>query len=310
MKSQNKIILGLILVFLTMNIFFVAGNHFVQAQADPLFNDNFDIEQPNSQFAYGSNDTLDNANYASPTHSLLVSPESLQYSRANFSDTSGQIYIQILYETSLPSYSRIITLQGETAWISIYEDEYGIWIDWNYDGFFTNTPLIPDLWYNITISLYLDPNESSNSSLNMWLNETSIADLNMVQLDGYSINAIVFEPNYVSDSFNNYDDVIISTQPFISPTPSVSPTPSPSPTPSSTSSPTPSPTETSTPTLTSSPTLTEPLTPSPSSKQPQTASASPFEFLPFLAIAVIIGATLSTFILYFKFKGKIKITKR
>jgi hypothetical protein len=310
MKPQKKILLGLLLVFLTSNVFLTfASNHFVKAQLDPLFSDNFDTGQPNSQFTLGSNDALDNTNYVSPTHSLLVSPQSSQYSHANFTDTNGQIYLQFFYKTSLPSYSKIITLQGETAWISIYEDQYGIWIDWNWDSFFTNTTLTPNIWYNMTLSLYLDPYAGSNSSLNMWLNGTIIANQNMTQLDGYSVNQIVFEPNYIPDSFNNYDDIVVSNQPFISPTPTPSPTTSPTPSPSPSPTPTATPTPTPTPSPTASPIPTPAPTPTPSSSSTHTQTASPSPvpfstpvFLPLLALSVFIGATLSILILYRKLK--------
>jgi hypothetical protein len=307
LKSQKRrILVALLVAVLAANVFLAFGAvRLVQAQSGVLFSDDFDTSQPNPQFTIGSDDVMNDTFYVSSPCSLQVSHDSSPSSYATFIDTTGQLYVQMLYATNATGYSRIVALTGNTGWIGIYQDANGIIFDWDYDANFTNVLLTPNVWYNITLSLYLDPSQGSNSSASLWLNQTLIASQSMPQVDGYDINTLTFEPSSSIQAVDNYDNIIVRTQPINdylpAPTPTPEPTATPSPTPITTASPTPSITSTPFPQPTPTP------TPSPSPAHTQIASPSPIPFstpelLTFFALSVFIGATLSILILYRKLK--------
>jgi hypothetical protein len=234
LKSQKSILITLLVVILVANVFLVLDKVcLAQEQSGILFNDDFDTKQPNPLFTIGSNDSLnDTAHFSSP-YSLQVYPTSSPYSSATFIDTTGQLYVQMLYSTNTTGYSRIATFSGNAGWIGVYQDANGVIFDWDYNANITNILLTPNVWYNITLSLYLDPDQGSNSSATLWLNQTIIASQSMPQVDGYDLNTLTFEPSSNIQAIDNYDDIIISTQP-ISSTIASSPTPTPIPAPTST----------------------------------------------------------------------------
>lgn len=275
----------------------------VKAQSDFLFTDDFDANQPNAQFTLGSNDIINSTDSVSPTHSLQVSSESVPpFSHATFDNATGQIYVTLFYKTNNTGYSNILQLLGETAYIGIYQDQNGVIFDWDYGSNETHILLSPNVWYNITLSLYLDPNHGSNSSATLWLNGSIIANQEMPQVDGYDINTLVFDTIRVWRALNSYDDISISAQSIIvpSPTPGQTPTPTPTSTPPPTSTPTPIPTQepTATPNPTTIPTSnptatpTSTRTPDPTSFPTPTIPEIPF-VLAISAFFAITGLMLS-----------------
>ena len=236
------IVLLLFSVFLT-----IAKPQSVKAQSVSLFSDDFDTNQPNAQFTLGSNDTITSTDFVSPSHSLQVSSATVApFSNATFDNVTGQIYVKVNYKTNNTGYSNILQLRGETAYNGIYQDQNGIIFDWDYGYNETNFLLSPNVWNNITLSLYLDPNQGSNSSAILWVNGSIIASQGMPQVDGYNINTLVFDTTRVWRAATWYDDIFVGTQSSISPSPTPTPTPDPTatPTPTPTASPTLSPTPT------------------------------------------------------------------
>ena len=262
MKIQQKKAVVTTLIVVSAIISLLTIFPLVRCQSSVLYSDDFDFSQPNLQFILGSNDTITNVDYSSPTHSLQVSPNSSSYSYALFNDTTGSLYVQLLYKTNATSenHGGIITLFGSTGWLSLYQQQPtdGLTLDWDYGYNATNIFLTPNSWYNITLFASLDPNNGTNSYALLWLNDSLVLSQQMYQVDGYELNQIVFNPSS-NPAANNYDDVIISTQPISVPSPTPTPTPSPSPSPTVTASPTPTPTPTDSPTPT--PTLTPAATP-------------------------------------------------
>jgi hypothetical protein len=262
--QKTRILIALLVAILAANMFLAFGVvHSVQAQSGVLFSDDFDTSQPNPQFIIGSNDTMNNVLYVTSPCSLQVSPNSSPSSYATFDDTTGRLYVQMLYATNTSGYSRIATLTGNTGWIAIYQDANGIIFDWDNNANETNILLTPNMWYNITLSLYLDPNQGSNSSATLWLNQTLIANQSMPQVDGYDVNTLTFDPSLSIQAIDYYDNIVVSTQPINDSLPTPSPTSTVSPTPSPTATPTPVPTAVPTPTPTPIPTASPTPTPTP-----------------------------------------------
>ena len=181
LKSQSKKILIIIIAMLITSMFLtITKPQSVKAQSDFLFIDDFDTNQPNSQFTLGSNDVLNSTDYVSATHSLQVSSESVSsFSQVTFDNATGQIYVTFFYKTNNTGYSNIMQLRGETAFFVIYQDQNGVIFDWDYGANETHVLLSPNVWYNLTLSLYLDPNHGSNSSATLWLNGSIIASQEM-----------------------------------------------------------------------------------------------------------------------------------
>ena len=282
LKLQRKKLCIFMIGLLFFSVFLaIAKPQSVKAQPVSLFSDDFDINQPNLQFSLGSNDTITSASFFSPSHSLQVSSATVSpFSNATFDNVTGQIYVKINYKTNNTGYSNILQLKGETAYIGVYQDLNGIIFDWDYGYNETNILLSPNVWNNITLSLYLDPNQGSNSSATLWLNSSIIASQGMPQVNGYSINTLVFDTTRVWRAATWYDDIFVGTQSSISPSPTPDPTATPTPTatPSPTLSPTPTPAPTSTlaPIQTSNPTATPTQKPTSDPTSSPTSSATPF----------------------------------
>lgn len=291
-----------ILMMLLSNIFLsITTQQSVRAQSDSLFSDDFDTNQPNSQFTLGSNDVINSIVYVSPTNSLQVSSESVTpFSHATFDNMTGQIYVKMFYETNNTGYSNILQLKGETAYIGIYQDQNGIIFDWDYGFNETYVLLSPNVWYNITLSLYLDPNNGSSSSAMLWLNGSIIANQQMPQVDGYYIDTLVFDTIQVWRTTTRYDDIVVSTHSNNVPSPTPVPTETSSPTAVPTATPTSTPISTATPTSSPStshtPTVTPTNTPTstPTSTATPTVPEMPF-ILAFFAFLAITGLLLVKF---------------
>jgi hypothetical protein len=291
----------------------------VKAQSVSFFSDDFDTNQPNAQFTLGSNDTITNAAFFSSSHSLQVSSATVApFSNATFDNVTGQIYVKVNYKTNNTGYSNILQLKGDSAYIGIYQDQNGIIFDWDYGYNETNILLSPNVWNNITLSLYLDPNQGSNSSATLWLNGSIIASQGMPQVDGYNINTVVFDTTRVWRAATWYDDIFVGTQLSISPSPTPTPTPDPTatPTPTATPSPTLSPTPTPAPTLTSTPIQTANPTATPTAKPTidptlsPTSSATPLSSptIPEISFILLISifAAITGLILVMKKKERIE----
>ena len=312
--KRKKLSVFIIIILLSSIFLTITNTHSVRAQSNSLFSDDFDTNQPNSQFTLGSNDVINSSIYDSPTNSLQVSSQSVPpFSHANFNNVTGQIYVKIFYETNNTGYSSILQLRGETAYIGVYQDQNGIIFDWDYGSNDTHVLLSPNTWYNVTLSLYLDPNHGSNSSATLWLNGSIIASQEMPQLDGYDINTLIFDTIRVWRAVNRYDDIFVSAQSTIvaSPTPVPTATPTQTPIPVATATPTqtPIPVATATPTPTtiptSKPTSAPPQTriPDPTSSPTPTATPSSTPTIPEIpfvfAIAIFLAIT-GFFLFYLK----------
>ncbi len=247
----------------------------VKAQTGFLFSDDFDANQPNSQFVMGSSDLLNNTDYVSPNNSLQISSQSTTFSHATFDNVTGQLYTQIFYQTNKTGYSYILSLRGETAYIGIYQDQYGIIFDWDYGYNETNVILSPNVWYNITLSSYLDPNQGSLSSATLWLNGSIIAKQDMPQVDGYYLNMLTFDTIRTWKAITNYDDILVSNQPFGHSEPSPTSTPIPTATSTPTPSSSPTPTDSPTPTLSLTPTTPPSISSTPTPKASSTPTNKP-----------------------------------
>ena len=309
MNTQKRtLVIILLIAVLATNLFLILGEvRLVNAQSAILFSESFDTNQPNHQFTLGSDDELNNTFYVSSQNSLQVNPRSSPDSYATFYDSTGQLYVQILYATNNTGYSRIATLRGNTGWLSIYQDGNGIIFDWDVNANETNVLLTPNVWYNITLSVYLDPNHGTNSSAILWLNQVPIANQSMPQVDGYDLNTLTFEPSLSIQAVDNYDNIIVSTQPISTAQSSATPSPTP------TSTPTPSSTSTSTSTL-GQPTAALSPTTTPSSNlkvttsttqipdPTQTPSSTPtIPEIPFVsAIAIFLAITVLTLLCFKK----------
>lgn len=284
MKFNKKLGAAVIVALFCFSFLPVLTSHIVKAQSSSnvLFSDNFDTNQPNSQFVLGTYDNLNSTTYNSATHSLQVSGESIAYtnSYATFSATTGQIYIQLFFMspndgTGVSNWVAELTGNNGNTWFEILQDsDNGLEFFIGDNTYHPATPvfLTPNVWQNITLSLYLDPSQGSNSYVSLWLNgQEIITNQNMPQVTGYQIDTIIFATSIESQT-NYYDDVIIGTQSSYTPSPTPTPTPTPTPYPIITLTPTPinttpNPTSTSksSPTSTSTSSTKSTLTPTPAS---------------------------------------------
>jgi len=310
-KFNKKLGAAVIIFLFCLSFLSVFTPHTAKAQSSSsvLFSDDFDTNQPNSQFVLGTYDSLNSTTYVSPTHSLQVSGKSSDYtnSYATFSATTGQIYIQFFLMQSagegVNNWAIELTGNNGNTWFEIRQDSAdGLEFYIGDNTYYTNVFLTPNVWQNITLSLYLDPSQGTGSYVSLWLDSQEvITNQNMPQVTGYEIDTIIFLTPY-ENLTNYYDDVIISSQPSYSPP--TTPTPAPTPTPINT---TPNPTSTSTP----SPTSTSTSSPKPTLTPTPTRAATPTAFVFsavdwLIVIAVIIIVLILIIVAWYRRRRKPK----
>ena len=211
MKFNKKLGAAIIIVLFCFSFLPVFTLHTAKAQSSNsvLFSDNFDTNQPNSQFVLGAYDSLNSNTYFSSTHSLQVSGESSNgdepgtNSYATLSSTTGQIYIQLFFMSpndghGVDNWVMELTGNNGNTWFELRQDSGdGLEFYIGDNTYSASVFLTPNAWQNITLSLYLDPAHGTGSYVSLWLdNQEIITNQNMPQVTGYAIDTIIFLTPY------------------------------------------------------------------------------------------------------------------